>query len=94
MTTWRVSLLLLMFAGVALGVVYLRTEQARCASRALKSEARWIELRRDLWQVQSGVARLRAPGQVHDRLGWLQSDLVRPMGDEPARPKRIVSNRR
>ena len=78
MTTLRVTTLVAAFAGIALAVVYLRTEQARSAARALAHESAWIELRRELWQTQAAVARLRAPEQIHGRMGWMMTDLSPP----------------
>ncbi|MBI4717216.1 MAG: hypothetical protein HY763_05385 [Planctomycetes bacterium] len=96
MTAFRVCVLFAALALLALAVVYLRTEQTRSAARTLKLESRWVELRRELWQAQTGVARLQAPEQVHDRLGWFQSDLVPPavvaQSATGPRPKRLASS--
>lgn len=78
MTALRVSFLICSFALIALALVHLRTEQIRCASRSLRLEADWIELRRESWKLQSEIARLRAPGSIHDRTMWFQTDLVAP----------------
>ena len=54
--------------GLALCVVHLRTEQARVAAEILSSQARQIELRRELWTLQMAVARLRTPAQTRGRV--------------------------
>lgn len=59
---------MLLMAGMALVVVYLRAEQARCASRILRSEGQRMAMRSELWELQMAVARLRGPAEVHDRL--------------------------
>lgn len=53
---------------LALAVVHLRAEQARCAARILKSEGERIALRGELWELQASVARLKSPVEIHDRL--------------------------
>lgn len=65
------------FALVALTLVVLRAEQTRCASGALRHEARWSASRRDMWEVQSVAARLRAPEQIHRRLASFNLDVHR-----------------
>ena len=93
MTVPRVCALLGIFALLALAVVYLRTEQARCAARALALESTWIEMRRELWSLQTTSSRLRAPGRIHDRVGWFETGVVPPgMNDMPTRPTRLVSH--
>lgn len=69
---------MLALALLGLGVVHLRTEQARSAARTLALEAKWIELRSRWWEVQSHVARLRTPERIRDRIGRVQTDLVPP----------------
>lgn len=78
MTTMRISFLVLSFGVLAVGLVHLRSEQVRSAAVALKWESEWINLRRETWKVQAEIARLRAPGSIHDRTKWFQTDLVAP----------------
>ncbi len=59
---------MLLLCGVALCVVHLRAEQARVAAEILSSEARRVELRREMWTLQMSVARLRTPAQIRDRV--------------------------
>ncbi|MCG3132347.1 MAG: hypothetical protein FLDDKLPJ_03185 [Phycisphaerae bacterium] len=68
---WLGAMLLLL--GTGLGVIHLRTEQSRCAARILSSETERLRLRSELWAYQTGVARLRSPGAVRDRLARLEA---------------------
>ena len=81
MSTWRGTLLLGAFAAIGLAVVGLRVEQTRCTARTLALEAEWISARGELWQVQAAMACLRAPGYLHERMTWLEGDLVSPEGE-------------
>lgn len=74
----RTSALLLAFAGVAMGLVHIRSEQARSVAAALTHESEWARLRRDLWEVQTQIARLKAPGDLHARLKTMQVSLTQP----------------
>jgi hypothetical protein len=81
------------FAAVALLLVHLRAEQTRAAARALAVESEWVELRRELWRLQTGVARLKAPGRIRDRVEWFDAALVPPGCDvEKGRAERIVDS--
>jgi hypothetical protein len=73
---------------IALVAVYLRAEQTRCAAHTLAIESELIKERRELWRVQSAVARLRAPGHIHDRMDWFEDDLVPPGSIESWRSRR------
>jgi len=90
LTALRVGVLLGAFTGLALAVVHLRSEQTRCAFRTLAQESRCVELRRELWRLQTGVARLRAPQRVRDSLDWFQTDLVTPGFDSGRRAVRLA----
>lgn len=94
MTVWRAGILLTLTVSLALTVVYLRAEQTRCAARALALEAQRIELRRDLWDIQSRVARLRAPERVHHRLELFGTGLVPPANKDGVRGGRAVASSR
>ena len=82
MSAGRVCVLLTAFAGIALLLVHLRAEQTRCAARTLVIECKRIELWRELWRVQAGVARLQAPPRVHERAARLWTELIPPSVDE------------
>jgi len=61
-----------------LGTVRLRMEQDRCATRVLRLEARWVDLRRECWALQTRAARLRSPQRIHDRVEQLSVRLLPP----------------
>jgi len=82
-STARICVLMLLFACVALGVVYLRVEQTRCAAAALRLEAERTEARHELWRVQTSVARLRSPERLHGRMSWIKTNLVAPTKTDP-----------
>jgi hypothetical protein len=85
--------LLAAFALTALAVVHLRAEQTRAVARALAIESQSVELRRELWRLQTGVARLKAPGRIHDRVVQFDAGLVPPGSSEtPEQPARVVYN--
>jgi hypothetical protein len=81
LTTLRLCALLAAFAWIALAVVYLRAEQTRAAARALLIESQQVEARRELWRLQTGVARLKAPERIRDRAEWFDADLIPPNSD-------------
>ena len=92
MTVARGCVLLAAFAGIALTVVHLRAEQTRCAARMVAIDADWVRLRRDLWGLQTRIARLRSPERIHDRVSAFQTGLV-PPGFDPVskRTERLAS---
>ena len=92
MTVARGCVLLAAFAGIALTVVHLRAEQTRCAARMVVIDADWVRLRRDLWGLQTRIARLRSPERIHDRVAAFQTGLVPPGFDEVSkRTERLAS---
>ena len=94
MTVARGFALSAVFAGIALTVVHLRAEQTRCAARMVAIDADWVRLRRDLWGLQTRIARLRAPERIHDRVAAFQTGLVPPGFDEGSRrTERLASNK-
>ncbi len=78
MSPTRLCIMIAAFSLIGLAAVHLRAEQTRCASRTLAIEAELIGQRRELWRVQSALARLRAPGHIHDRMEWFQTGLAAP----------------
>lgn len=82
MNVFRAGVLLAALTLLAIAVVSLRADQARCAARMLSLESDWVALRHELWDVQAGVARLRAPTRIHDRVLWLGTDVVPAGTDE------------
>jgi hypothetical protein len=63
---------------IALTLVHLRAEQVRSAARTTDAHAEWVELRAELWAVQSRSARLQTPRRLHERMQNLRTDLVDP----------------
>lgn len=91
----RVFGLLAAFAGIALGLVQVRTAQARAAASVLRMEAKRIALRRELWAIELRTARLRAPERIIHAAQRLPADLVPPGPDVPLRgPSRLIVQRR
>ncbi len=82
MTVARGFALSVVFTVIALTVVHLRAEQTRCAARIVAIDTDWVRLRRDLWGLQTRIARLRAPERIHDRVAAFQPGLVPPGFDE------------
>ncbi len=81
MTAYRACMLLFAFTLIALAAVYLRTEQTRAAARALAAELHRVEVRRELWDVQASVARLRAPEEIRTRVTRFDEELLPPTAD-------------
>lgn len=95
MSARRVCLLVCALAGLAVGTVQLRSEQARCAARLLRVESQWIELRRERWALQTRAARLRAPQRLRERIESLPGDLVAPWNEgDGVRAARLTADRR
>ena len=93
MTKLRACLLLAAFTGIALGTVFLRLEQTRAASRALRAELDQVAVRRELWGLQASVARLRTPGRIRTRVQHFKTALVPPGAHEPTDGiHKLVSN--
>lgn len=93
MSTGRIYFLIVILGGIALVVVYLRTEQARCAARLLTVESRWIQMRRQRWALQTRAARLRAPQRLYDRFEIVHSPRLSPADRLTLRPPvRLTSN--
>ena len=86
MTWWRGSILVACLAGIALGLVVLRVEQTRSASRSLQLETRYVELRRRFRDVEASVARLRTPDRIHGHLSRLGYCLSPPWLDQRPNP--------
>ena len=76
MTAARTCGILIALAVVALAVVFLRSEQTRFAADTLRLERESIALRRQLWRLQTGVARLRSPERVRQSLEWFDVGLA------------------
>lgn len=89
----RCCVVLVGFAGLALLVVGLRSEQTRTAARVMACESDWMEARRSLWSLQARAARLKSPRQIHDRTNYLQAGVIPPDQQEPeAFPDQLVQS--
>lgn len=86
MTVARGCVLLGCFTAIALAVVHLRSEQTRCAARLAGMDGRWVEIRRELWSVQTRIARLRSPERIRDRVAAFGTGLVPPGVETNAGP--------
>jgi hypothetical protein len=53
-----------------------------------------VRLRRDLWGLQTRIARLRAPERIHDRVAAFQTGLVPPGFDEGSRRTERLASRK
>ena len=73
---FRACILLLTFAALALGVVYIRSEQTRALAKAVAMENDWVAMRRELWRLQTMVARLRAPSRLYGSLDLFGANLA------------------
>ena len=68
MTPIRAGVALFLIAAICLTVVVLRSESVRLAARAQQHEAELLRLRREAWNIQMEIARLRSPEQIQDRI--------------------------
>ena len=89
----RVCGVLLALAAIGFGVVWLRAEQTRAAARTMNLAASWIELRRELWSVQAGVARLRTPRRIREGIVRFDDELVPPAGPTDGASTSLVHDR-
>ncbi len=76
MSLVRVCFLLAVFGAVGVLTVALRAEQTRSHARVEKLRLERVSLRRELWDVQLGIARLRSPDRIRDRVARWFPDTV------------------
>ncbi len=75
--------LLAAFSILAVGLVHLRAEQTRMTAGMLNAQTRRLHLRRELWVLQTRLARAKSPGRILDRIERSeQTDLIPPGSDE------------
>ena len=79
---------------IALMSVYLRSEQARMATQSLSAELKQVTERRELWKHQAAVARLRAPGVIHDRIKILDGQFEEPSAEDTQSSHQANGNKR
>lgn len=68
MSAPRVVVLIISLGFIATAVVSLRWEQARLSAGLLRSENRWVQLRREWWSLQTQSSLLRTPERLRDRI--------------------------
>lgn len=91
----RTTAVALAFALIAVALIHLRTAQTRAAASLLRMEAQRIALRRELWEIETRNARLRAPAHIHEAADRLPIELDAPGPDEPLRgPSTLLVQRR
>ena len=93
MTAFRACVVLAVLAGIALVVVGLRAEQTRCAARTLRLESQWGERRVTLWNLQTHVSRLRAPGCIREKVTRFEAGVIPPADMTPEPLAQLVANR-
>ena len=81
MTVGRAVALLLVFVGVAVWRVHLRTEETRLTARIQALRAERAVLRRGAWALQLEAARLRTPEQIRVRADRWHLDVQAPWLD-------------
>lgn len=80
------------FALLALSLVYLRSAQHESASRAIRLETEWFQLKDERAHLQAKLARLQAPQRVRDFVDWFQTDLVPPGETQAKRSTYVAMN--
>ena len=84
MTIPRAVGLLVALSAVGIAMVALRAEQARHTRRIQELQFRQVELRRQIWDQEMELARLRAPGIVRERAVRLGLDTVLGSAGDPS----------
>ncbi len=72
MTALRAGVALAVIGSICLLVVLLRAEKVRLEARAEAALSRMLDARREAWNLQMEIARLRTPGQIRSRADWMQ----------------------
>lgn len=92
MTLARAIFLAMVFVGLALGTIGLRSEQIRVASRIEQMQRERMALRQELWRLQLENGRLRTPSQVRDRVARWSLDVSAPCPpSEPLKERKLAS---
>lgn len=79
MTLSRMVGVLMLLGVIALGVVWLRAEEARTARRIQKIQADMVRVRRELWSVQLAIARQKSPPRIADQVGRWSLEVTPPV---------------
>ena len=77
--------LLLIFGAIALGVVVVRSEEARTARRIQRTQIEMVRIRRELWSVQLAIARHKCPRRIGDEVDRWVLDVKAPAPMRPGR---------
>lgn len=88
----RAFVLIISLGVVATTVVFLRREQTRMAAGLLRTESRWVELRREWWSLQAQSALLRTPERLRDRARFVHT-YPRMLADSATSGSDRLSNR-
>jgi len=86
--------LLVVFASIGVSVVWIRSSQTHAAASLLRMEAERIALRRELWDIETRTARLRAPARIIEAAELSPADLTAPGDSKPLRgPATVIARR-
>lgn len=94
----RVTGLLVMVTALALLVTHLRGETVRANHRANLAHLKALAVRRELWDSQVELARLRSPQEIRRRvesmkLAVIPQPVELPLGNKPVSTTRLASTR-
>lgn len=94
----RVAGLLVLVTALALLITHLRGETVRANHRANLAHMQALSVRRELWDRQVELARLRSPQQIQARIETMKLAVVPqplelPLGDHPRSAERLASTR-
>lgn len=78
MTIPRAAALLVVFALVAMSVVYVRGEQTRTAARIHELAVTQNRLRQASWELQMEIARLKTPDRIRQNVERRQLNVMAP----------------
>ncbi len=81
----RVLGTLLLCGAIGLGVVHLRSEQARTARRIQNIQVEMVGIRRQLWSVQLAIAQNKSPRRIGKEVEERALNVAAPRPPEPAR---------
>jgi hypothetical protein len=77
-TVTRLVGVLVILGTIALGVVVLRSEQARIARRIQRIQGELVWVRRELWSTQLEIARHRSPSRIQEAVESAGLELAAP----------------
>ena len=91
----RILALLVVLTGIAWGVVRLRTAQTQLAALLVQREGRRTELRRELWEWETKIARFKTPQRIAEMMEKLPIEMMPPVSEPPLRgPTTLIVDRR